>query len=176
MRVGILSISLTFALVSTVSCRQDVNTQFVYETRVEGPVSAIILEPVFSPSGNLMGVTLTNNSSIRFAIAVHQYSLVTSASPKVMYPFVFEDMDIESEVLVIRPGKSTFLTVSFDSDTHERPVASSESFELTFRDLKKLLKESKVQSQYVADTIQMIESGHYVTGQLTLKYTSTQNR
>ena len=91
-----------------------------------------------------------------------------------MYPFVYEDSDIESEVEVIGPGKSTFLAVSFDTDSQERTVTTSDSFELTFTDLRKVLKESKIQSQYVVTTIGMIESGRYATGQLTLKFTSSQ--
>lgn len=174
MRAGVFLCVHAIALFSAAGCRQGVSTQSMHETIAQKSAGAVILEPVFSPNDNLMGVTLTNNSSSRFAIAVHHYSIASSSSPNVMYPFVYEDSDIESEVEVIGPGKSTFLAVSFDTDSQERTVTTSDSFELTFTDLRKVLKESKIQSQYVVTTIGMIESGRYATGQLTLKFTSSQ--
>lgn len=130
----------------------------------------VIIEPIFCPNRELIGVTITNNMTTPFALSTFYYSVVFSDSKKTIYPFHFEDLDLEQQVIIAYPRSPRIIPISFDTDVHDISVSEDRSFIFMYSDLKPELEEFSERDAFSKRMLDQVKSGELATGLISFRY------
>lgn len=130
----------------------------------------VIIEPIFCPNRELIGVTITNNMTTPFVLSTFNYSVVFSDSKKIIYPFHFENLDLEQQVIIAYPRSPRIIPISFDTDVHDINVSEDRSFIFMYSDLKSELEKSSERDAFSKRMLDQVKSGELATGLISFRY------